>query len=81
MGGLTQIKEVTIVRLYGDYVSIFKISVGVRVYWPCDETSLDSVQDNGVDQSLHAGPRTFGYFVIDFITTKDVPLEPGAVFV
>ena len=55
--------------------------LAVLVYQPCDEASLDSVQDNGVDQSLHAGPRTFGYFIIDFITTKDVPLEPGAVFV
>ena len=60
MGGLTQIREVTIVRLLGDYVSIFRISAGLLAYRPCDETSLDSVQDDGVNQSLHAGPDTFG---------------------
>ena len=63
-------------------MSVFSVSVGVHVYRPCDETSLDSVQDNGVNQSLHAGPDTFAYFIVDsIITTKDVPLEPGAVFV
>ena len=63
-------------------MSVFSVSVGVHVYRPCDETSLDSVQDNGVNQSLHAGPDAFVYFIIHFnITIKDVPLKPGAVFV